>query len=260
MRVAVFSVLYYLVVLLLLLGVLFELWGKVVSKHVAGQVGHNSEGYVAALVIPAWIQFVRPKLTGKSAEWIVTIIVGLAFIGLTIWMLESTWPSRFRTLNEGTLAIGLVVPYVQLRRPLPRRVAACTAAILIIGIIATFGTTFTTNMAETWGIVLFAVVGFDLIDRGILEPAATTSAVARWTWYAFLIIAPIVFSLWENKWGAGSTGPIGTPVRWIVRINESFVYAIFTEFFLAVLLGWTGIRTSARPASVEASDPSTALV
>jgi hypothetical protein len=239
-RVIVFSTIYYVGLLAALFGALFKEWTHVVPHSLATQIGHNTEGYLAALIVAVWIQFVRPKLAGTRAEWPVTIVVGLAFVGLTQWMLNGDMAPQYKTLNEGTLAAAVLIPYFQLRRPLPRRADAITTLVLVIATIATIKLAFTSQMAETIGMVILGVAGLDLVDRGILDPAAVTSAVKRWIWYAFLVIAPLLFGLWEHKWGAGTTGIIGVPVRWMVRINESFVYAILVQIFFAVLLGRTG--------------------
>jgi hypothetical protein len=254
-RIVAVSVIFYVAVLALLLGVLFKEWVNVVPKHLAGQIGHNTEGYLAALVVAAWIQFVRPRLVGKRAEWPITIIVALAFVGLTIAMLTTDWPSRFKTLNEGTLGAALVIPYVQLPRPFPRRAALWTAIAVFIVTAVTTKTVETTDMAETYVIVLFAVIGFDLIDRGILDPRAVTSAVKRWSWYAFLVLVPIVFSLLEYHWHAGTKGLYGGSVRFVVRVDESFIFALFVHAFFGVGLGRTGNASVDAAAPVEEHDP-----
>ena len=89
-RVIVFSAIYYIGLLAVLLGVLFKEWAKVVPHGIATQIGHNSEGYLVALVVPAWIQFIRPKLVGKRAEWVVTALVGLAFLGVDDWSFSTS--------------------------------------------------------------------------------------------------------------------------------------------------------------------------
>jgi len=66
----------------------------------------------------------------------------------------------------------------------------------------------------------------------------------------------VIFSLAEYHWGAGTTGVIGTSVRFRVRITEAFIFALFVEVFFAVGLGWTGARV--RAIRVEVSEPTTA--
>jgi hypothetical protein len=239
-RIVVLSTIFYVVVVALLAGVLFKFWTQVLPHGVASRIGHNSEGYVAILAIAPWIQFVRPRISGKRSEWYVTALGFLAFAGLTAAMLSTDWASRFKTLNEGTAAAAVLIPYVQLRRPFPRWVAWTVFLVVTIATIVTSKTVATTDMAESWVMVVLAVAGFDLIDTGILDPGAVTSTVARWLYYAFLVVVPIVCSLAEYHWHAGSTGAYGQTVRFMVRVDESFIFAVFTLFFFAVGLGRTG--------------------
>lgn len=240
-RTVAISVVFYVAVAALLLGVLFPWWGHVLPGSISHRIAHNTEGYVLALAVAGWIQFARPRLTGSRSEWIVTVLVALAFVGLTVYLL--TGPdvaSRFKTLNEGTLAAALLIPYVQFRRPMPRSVPAWLAGFVIVLTVVTSRTAITTDMAETWGMILLGIAGLDLVDRGILDRNATTSAVVRWVWYAFLVIAPIAFSVAEYRLDAGSTGIYGGSIRFLVRITEAFVFALFVGVFFAVGLGRTG--------------------
>jgi hypothetical protein len=256
-RVIALSAIFYVAVAALLLGVLFELWTDVLPNALSVRIGHNTEGYILALVVAAWIQFVRPRITGSRVEWIITAIAALAFVALTIYLLAGHGvASRFKTLNEGTLAAALLIPYVQLRRPLPRLVAAVAALVIVAVTIVTNKSAETTDLAETYGMIILGIIAFDVIDRGILDPGAKTSPVWRWSWYAVLVIAPVIFSLAEYHWGAGTTGVIGTSVRFLVRITEAFIFALFVEVFFAVGLGRTG--TPAGATRVELTEPTTA--
>jgi hypothetical protein len=244
LRTVAVSTIYYALVCALLFGVLFEMWSKVLPKHVAGQIGHNSEGYFAVLIMAAWIQFVRPRLAGTRAEWPLITAVSIGALALGCYMVWGTWASRFATLNEGAFAVAVLIPYVHVRRPLPRYLAGWLTAATIIFTIATIHWSVTVDIAETYGMVILAVAGLDMVDRGILDPNATTSALRRWIWYALLVVAPVYFSLAEYHWHAGGAGVYGTAIRWLVRINESFIYALLIELFFAVGLGLVGRRAS----------------
>src|SRR5690348_17001943 len=117
-RVIAYSAIFYAAVLALLLGVLFKEWAQILPKSLATRIGHNSEGYVLILAIAPWIQFVRERIRGTKAEWFVVAVASIAFFALTWWLLtnhamQDPANSRFKTLNEGTLAAGLLIPYVQ---------------------------------------------------------------------------------------------------------------------------------------------------
>ncbi|MEJ7742087.1 MAG: hypothetical protein WKF73_05765 [Nocardioidaceae bacterium] len=105
-----------------------------VPDTAAKHIGVNSEGYLAALLGALWIQFARPRLLGSSAQWLVTAAVAVALLELGVWLYNSDVsdiPSRFKALNEALLALGLVIPYVQLRRPLPKAVPVTVVAVLL---------------------------------------------------------------------------------------------------------------------------------
>jgi hypothetical protein len=239
-RTVVVSVLYYAIVAGLLLGVLFQIFPHVLPHVLATRISHNSEGYVMALAIALWLQLARPRLTGSRLEWPVTITVAVLFVGLTAFLIWGGLPSRFKTLNEATLASAMLIPYVQWRRPLRRGLAAALAVGVFVVLLVTSKTTAVTDLAETFGALLLAPIGFDLVDRGILDPGAQTSRSARYGWYAALVAAPVLFSLLEYHYGVGSTGWIGEPVRFAVRITEAFIFMLFVELFFAVGLGRVG--------------------
>jgi len=71
-----------------------------IGRSGRNRIGH--EGYILALVIAAWIQFVRPRITGSRAEWIITAIAALAFIALTIYLLAGHGvASRYQDVGRG---------------------------------------------------------------------------------------------------------------------------------------------------------------
>ena len=98
-------------------------------------------------------------------------------------LLASDLPSRWRTLNETFLALALLLPYLQLRRPLPRALPSGIAVVLLVVVVAFESTAAVTDLAETFGILILAPVAFDLVDRGILDPQP--AARTRWLWYAW---------------------------------------------------------------------------
>lgn len=234
----VLGVIYYGGLLLVLALISFQLLADVLPNGIAVRVGHNSEGYLAALVAAAWIQFVRPRLTDRRAEWPVTAAAGVILIVIGLLLIASDLPSRFATLNEAFLALGALLPYLQARRPLRRMLAAGIAVVLFVGVVTFESTAVVTDVAETFGILILAPIGFDLVDRGILDSEAVTSPRARWSWYGVLVLLPIVLTVLQHK--AGLSGLSGTVVRYGVRVTESFVCMVLLHLYLAVGLGRTG--------------------
>src|SRR5689334_17422006 len=49
-----------------------------VGRHVAD----DSEGYVLALLLPAWIEYIRPRVAGRRSEWVVTAAAAAVMFGI----------------------------------------------------------------------------------------------------------------------------------------------------------------------------------
>jgi hypothetical protein len=235
---------------LLLASILFQLLAEIAPAPLASRVGHNSEGYLAALAVAGWIQYARPRLTGHRREWPVTGLVAAASLTIGLLLLASDLPSRFRTLNETFLALALLLPYLQLRRPLPRLLAGGVATGFLAVVVAFESTAAVTDLAETFGILILLPVAFDLVDRGLLDPAARTSTRSRWLWYAALAVVPIALSVLEYQ--VGVDGVAGVAIRYGVRVTEAFICLLLVELYLAAGLGWTG-RPSRSPILVEST-------
>ena len=237
----------FYVVLVVVLAACVVPFVSVLPHSVAQRVAHNSEGYVLALILIPWLQYVRPRLAGRRSEWPVALAAALACVAVGVLLIASDLPSRIRTLNEGLLAAGLLVPYVQLRRPLPRAVPVLVAVIAAVVAVAFDHNSEVTDLAEVWGALVLIPVGLDLVDRGILDPTARTSPVVRYCWYAALAVVPIGFAVLD--FGVRVTGSLHQIVFYVGRCNEDFVAAFLISLALAVIAGCTGAERSAvRPA------------
>jgi hypothetical protein len=229
----VLSVAFYATVAAVLVAVLAQLFPLFLPDALAGRIGHNSEGLLLALVIAAWIQFVRPRLTGTDREWVVTALVAGLCLALGLFLVLTDLPSRFRTLNEPLLAAALLVPYVQVRRPLPGR-SALWLALGVLTVTVVFNrTAVITDLAEMLAALILVPLALDVVDRGILDPEAETSRPLRYAWYGFLVLAPIVFSVLQYQ--VGFDGVLGEALRYSVRIAEVFVTLLLVELYAAVM-------------------------
>jgi len=85
-------------------------------------------------------------------------------------------------------------------------------------------------------------IGLDLIDRGILQSDAVTSIRARWTWYAALVLIPIVFVALRKGTHVG--GWAGNRMLYSQRGLEGYIAAFVIEIYFAVFLGWVGRRVT----------------
>jgi hypothetical protein len=235
-----FAALYYGGLALLLALILLQLLDDVLGKKLATHIGHNSEAYLAALVVTAWIQFVRPRLAGTKAEWILALAVGVALLVVGIVLVQTHLPSRFRTLNEAFVAMGILIPYVQARRPLNRIVSYGLPGLALLAALILGNTGVVKDQAESVLMLILLPIGLDLIDRGILQSDAVTSVRSRFTWYAALILIPLIFVALRK--GAHVGGWAGNRMLYSQRGLEGYLLVFFLEVYLAVFMGWVGRR------------------
>jgi hypothetical protein len=238
-----FAVAYYVGLALVLALILLQDLDDVIGTTLASHVGHNSESFIGALILAAWIQYVRPRLTGTRYEWVIAVAAGVVLLGIGLALLASDLPSRFRTINESFLALGVLVPYVQARRPLPRALSIGLPAAVLVLVLVAVEVSEIANLAETMVMVFLIPIGLDLVDRGILQSDAVTSVRSRWLWYAALIAVPVVLELIRRK--AGVSGWLDDEVRYPLRGLEGFIMVLFVEVYFAVFLGWVGRSSGA---------------
>src|SRR5262245_36897533 len=226
--------------------------GAVILGLMPPQVGHNNEGYLTALLLSLWIQFVRPRLLDTEREWPLTAAAAIGCFAIGMFLLNTRAttafegspfidlvPGKIRTLNEPFLALALLIPYVHFRRPLPAKLAAAIALAVLAATLAFPRTVVATALAETLVLWILAPVGFDLVDRGILDPAARTSLQRRLAWYITLLVLPLGF------WAIGSTaltGIFGEAIHFADRTTEGFITMLIVELYFAVGLRRIGQR------------------
>lgn len=223
---------YYGVLLVLLALAVTGTTGDVLPRQLAKHVSEDSEGFLLALVLSAWVQYVRPRLRGTAQEWSLTLLAAAAVlvVGLVCYLVDGV-PPRVATLNETLLALAVLLPYVQLPRPVPRALSLGLPGAVLLLVLLASGTTLVTDLAEGLVMLVLVPLGLDVVDRCVLEPDRPP-VPARWLWYALLVVAPLTFSLLEGHVG----GAGGTALRYAVRVQESFVGLLLAEVFLAVLL------------------------
>lgn len=234
-------VLFYAGLLVLLLGVLLTVWKQVLPDPVASRVGHNTEGYLLALVLAAWIQYVRPRLRRSPLEVPVTAAAAVVALAAALGLLASGWDSRFVTLNEPLVALAVLVPYAQVRGAWSRRLSVAIPAVaLLLMVVGAERNQLITDQAESLGFLLLVPLTIGVIDSGVLDPRSTTSTPLRWGWYAVMVVLPVLLSVLEYQ--VGVDGAAGTATRFGVRIAESFIGTLLLSAYFAVGLGWTGRR------------------
>ena len=254
-RATVVGLVFHLGLSLLLATILLDILRDVVPPGLARRIAFNSEGYTAALLLALWIQFARPRLSSRTWEWPVTIAAGLALVAIGYLLFTSELPSRFKTLNETMFALALVIPYVQVRRPVPAPLAIGISAVILGVTVALNRTDFVVLLSETLALLLLAPLALDVVDRGILDERRSTSPRLRYAWYALLVLMPMTFSILFHE-EAFSGGLLAEVVRYGVRLHEAFVGILLVQLYFAVGLRRTG-RVPDTAEAIERPRPST---
>lgn len=242
-RPAVLAIAYYGVLLVAMTTILTDTLGLVLPADLARRIGFNSEGYVLALVLGAYLQFGLPRLRG-SVRWTIALLAAGISLAIALGLFTTDLPSRFKTLNEAFFALAVVLPYVTLTRPLHRWPVLASAAMLaaiVFGVVTSPGESVVVLLAETFAVLVLTPLAFDIVDRGILDAAARTSAGLRYCWYAGLILIPVVVVLLGND--ARTGGGFGEVLEYVGRTHEAVLGLLLVQLYFAVALRRTGRPT-----------------
>lgn len=216
----------------LLLLITTDLLSAILPPNMARRVAYNSEGYLFAVMLAAWLQFGLPRLSdGARMRWAIALGLFWALIGVGLILIDL--PSRIGTLNESALALALLIPYTTLRRPLPRW-TFLSVPVLIAMVV--WGVTkdpegWIVDQAETFGFLILVVVTFDVVDRVLLEPGRMSRTWALWAWYAFMVLEPVVVSALGTEM-RGDSGALSMTLQWLGRIHESFIGVLLVVLVL----------------------------
>jgi hypothetical protein len=233
------SAVYYAGLTALLLMAVTDTLGTVLSAELAKDFREDSEALVLAIGLPAWIQFVRPRLTGRRWEWPATLLTAVALLSTGSWMHLSAdglvdavrMSDEVSTLSEPVVAMAALVPYVQLRRPMPRRgMVAFPAAVVLVVLLAP-DSGLVVRAPELLAMLLLVPIGLDVVDRRILEPAAGSNWFVRWSWSALLLLTPLLLSLFLRD---AFTGTPGQAIRNAVNAQEAWLGVLLVQLYFAV--------------------------
>jgi len=248
-RSRVLSTVFYTGLIVVMLLILTEQLATVAPAELARRIGFNSEGFTLALVLGAWIQFVRPRLT-DSTRWPVTAATAVACAAVAVGLYTSDLPSRFKTLNEAFFALALILPYAVLTRPLrrwPPVVSALVLIMVVLGVALSPSRSPVVLLAETFAAVILVPLAFDVVDRGILDPLALTSAVLRYLWYAALVAIPVVVVVLGSA--ARTGGGWAAVLEYVGRVHEAVIGILLVQLFFAVGLGRVGRPSPSIPSA-----------
>lgn len=206
--------------------------GAVLPHELAKELREDDEALLLAVVLSGWIQLVRPRLPGARREWPVTLLAGTVLLLLGLWTYTSRdLPVEVGTFSEPLLALALLLPYVQLRRPLPRLLVLGVPVGVLMLILLDPRQAIVIRGSELFAMLMLVPLGLDIVDRRTLEPAARTSALLRWSWYTLLIAAPLLLSLVLRD---AFTGLLGQVVTYAVGVQEAWLGLLLVHLYAAL--------------------------
>lgn len=252
------AVVYYLGLCLLLGLIISKTLTAIVPGAAGRHIGFDSEGYVLALLLPLWIDYVRPRLVGRESEWAITVAGAVVMFGVFLLLYNSqSIIGTVKTLNETFFALAFLIPYVQPgRRPSKYLAAGCALAVFVLLIISDHSSLvrFPTELAEGVVMMILAPIAFDITDRGILQPDRHRPLRVRQAWWLLLVGLPLLFIAARH---AHLGGTLGAAARYAVRPQEAFVGMFGLEIYFAIrnsrwLNPATNTPTAAGASAVEA--------
>lgn len=229
------AVLFYGGLGLLMLAIFTGALGSLLPTSMASHISDDSEAYVFALLLSAWVQWGVWRLpAGRSLR--IGVGLGVLCALITILLLSTDLPGSVKTLNETFFALAILIPYVSLRRPLGWWPHACSIALIlaIVGGVRAWPDSLWLTLAEGLTIVVLAPWAFDVLDRTILESRAKNEPWMRSTLYGVLIAIPVFVVLLGVDRRAGQ-GLVPQTLDYIGRSQESFVGLLLVLLYLALV-------------------------
>lgn len=181
----------YLLVTVALLVLVTKVHAQVLPSGLAGQIGHNSESLLFALLVCASIEFVRPWASSIGRPWVITVAGALALWAIAWALLQTGWTSSVVTLNEPIVAAGFLLLYITIPRPF--RLWPVAFAVILAFIVIFFDTAFVLDQAESLVPFLIAPIALDAVDRTILEPDQPDRNGLRIVWIGALLVIGLGF-------------------------------------------------------------------
>ena len=206
--------------------------GMLLPRGLATRVAYNSEAYLFALVLGAWIQYALPNVPA-GRRMTLALAHGAIWGAIGLWLLMADLPSRIATLNEPAFALAILIPYVSMRRPLPRWILGVVPVLIGLTVWAVVAApqSWVIDQAETFGLVVLGILTFDCFDRQLLDPDVRAGRWQRWVWYGFLILEPVVVSAVGTEARMAQSG-LGLALEYLGRVHESFVGVLLVALIL----------------------------
>lgn len=216
--------------LVLLLGLALT---QSLSEVIPGKLGlffsRNSEAYVALLILCPWIDWVRPRLLGRSVEWPVAISAGAGMLLAGLALREAPWGPQIVTLNEALIGCSLLIPYLQQRRPAVLWSILLAGGAIMIPVVSAGSDAFITDMAEAFGMIVAAVLLVAVFDSGLLRGLPVNRV--RNLWLAAVAFAAMF--LVHGVTPAEPTVVVDHVMVFVQRANEGLLVLIVMLLYYA---------------------------
>lgn len=222
---------FYGILLLVLLGILTGVVKAVLPAGPAGHISRNSEGYVMALVLAAWIEFARPRIGRGPRMVAITVGAAAACLAIGFFLVLGPLPVVIGTLNEAFFALAVLLCWVQLPRPLAQ--AAWLLPVVSFLVVALFAShPDVVAAAEYLAAYVVFPIGLDLVDPGILRAGVPTRRPLVLAWMGFLVVFAVVMHVLP---GLHLMAGIEDVARFLSRITEALVAMFLTHLYLTLL-------------------------
>jgi hypothetical protein len=228
----------------------------VLPERLARELNDESEALPIAILFCAYVQYIRVPWAGRGRDlWLLTGALAAAAFVIAWLLLHLDLPSSIATWNESFVAVGAMILYACLPRPI--HWAPLLSIILLVGVVAFQSTDFITSQAESAIPIILVPLALDWADRTILQPDAPSHPLRRLMWCVFLVVVPLVARAHV------SIGSHHDLLRFERRATEGFVGLLLITLYFSYWLGdrWApgprkltmapaaGVTESARPAS-----------
>lgn len=221
---------YYGGLLLVLTMIVTKVQPPGIPGAIAGRISRNSEGLVVLLGVSLWIEFVRRR-AGTSTQALTSAILGaIGWLIIGLFLRFAPLPPQWHTLNEAALALAVLVPYLQLRRPLPGWVWLLPLAAVAVPLVGG-SNPVTTDLAEAFGALVLIPLCVDVVDRGIIDGSRPPLARVL-AWMAFLMIAVVAL---HALFDPTPTGFVAEIIRYASRVTEMFLASLFLHGYFSLL-------------------------
>jgi hypothetical protein len=224
------SLAFYVICTLILVILVTKSLTHVLPGRLAHEINDESEAFPIAILFCAYVQLLwRPAGFDEGRRWAIAVSAA-AVCWLTAWLLLTLpLPSSLATLNESFVAVGAMILYACLPRPVRFPLLLGTVAVALVLLFNS--THFVTAQAESMVPIALMPFAFDWADRTILDPNAQDAPWRRAAWYVVLVAVPVVARAHVHL------GSVHDVFHYERRATEGFLGLLLVHLYFSQVLG-----------------------